>query len=541
MCGGPTRPAETMLRQRHSRAPQARRFAGWRRVALINASVLAVVSVVFLGFFVAAVVHTGGLQRTLIFFTGDCDAANGMDIGLHLLLNAFSTAILASSNFFMQVLNAPSRHEIDVAHKAGKFLHIGVASLRNAFGVAQWKTWAWMLLALSSVPIHLLFNSAIFVTDWRDSEYHLTIATEGFAHGDPFFVPGASLSPAGMSFVFQDYSQPSRRYGSSYEGSMGLGGGGLDSLSITFPDYTNHSKPAWGNITDAAAKGASWVRLERLACAQEYAIGCRGVREYGNLLLVIDRQNSSWAREDVWDFDERSSRMWDTAMPASDDNSLWYAARCAMVPVPSYPSRMACTHSCGDLLTSNGGVRDYKSNWSIDFFPGTTGFRDPDSSSTWPWASETNGTELGIRPGKDLLRVDYCLAEPVTQECSVGLSNVLLFAVMLCVCVKAITCSALIFAMRRQDPLVTLGDAIESFIVTPDTSTIGGSLAPGTLINSGAKYHRLASDRSPVQWRDKPRRGYSSIPWHNWTLFSIPLVLGVVFTTYLVLMAEGTM
>lgn len=65
----------------------------------------------------------------------------------------------------MQILNAPTRAEIDAAHAKGKWLEIGVSSARNALRVSKFKTCCWLGLLVSSIPIHLLFNSTVFETE----------------------------------------------------------------------------------------------------------------------------------------------------------------------------------------------------------------------------------------------------------------------------------------------------------------------------------------------------------------------------------------
>lgn len=64
----------------------------------------------------------------------------------------------------MQCLVAPTRKECDTAHARGDWLGIGVPGVRNLFrNRINWKRRAaWALLALSSIPIHFLYNSAIF-------------------------------------------------------------------------------------------------------------------------------------------------------------------------------------------------------------------------------------------------------------------------------------------------------------------------------------------------------------------------------------------
>lgn len=147
---------------------------GWRRAAVLNTITVASFGILLLGVLGSSVVKAGGLSKVWIFFEGNCDRSSTVNLFLHLVLNIVSTLIIASSNFFMQVLNAPTRMEIDHAHSKGRWLEIGVPSLGNIFHVSGYKTLAWVLFTLSSVPIHLLFNSAVFETDYQGSNVRLT-------------------------------------------------------------------------------------------------------------------------------------------------------------------------------------------------------------------------------------------------------------------------------------------------------------------------------------------------------------------------------
>ncbi|KAL2356828.1 hypothetical protein BJ546DRAFT_965617 [Cryomyces antarcticus] len=89
-------------------------------------------------------------------YQGDCKFAKSLDLWLHLLINVLSTILLASSNFCMQLLVAPTREEVQVAHKQKKWLDIGVPSIRNLTGIARSRVIAWNILGLSSALLHLL-------------------------------------------------------------------------------------------------------------------------------------------------------------------------------------------------------------------------------------------------------------------------------------------------------------------------------------------------------------------------------------------------
>lgn len=120
-----------------------------------------------------------------------------LNLFLHLLFNIISTLVIALSNFFMQVLNAPTREEVDCADAKKRWLEIGVPSIRNAFHVSKFKTLSWMLFNFSSIPIHILFNSTNYESDYQGSQWRLTLASEAFFHGSKYYGPGAGLMPNG--------------------------------------------------------------------------------------------------------------------------------------------------------------------------------------------------------------------------------------------------------------------------------------------------------------------------------------------------------
>lgn len=140
---------------------------GRRTAALVNTVLIANVSVLLAILSAMALSKAGGFNKPLIFFTGACGIAGALNTTLHIIINILSTATLASSNMFMQVLNAPSREEVDQSHTRGSWLEIGVLSARNIFRLSPFKTIAWLGFLISSIPIHLLFNSAIFEASYR--------------------------------------------------------------------------------------------------------------------------------------------------------------------------------------------------------------------------------------------------------------------------------------------------------------------------------------------------------------------------------------
>lgn len=131
------------------------RFHGWRTGALWAAALatlsflINLVVVIWLG-------SNNPGSGLVEVYNGDCGKVQSLDIWVHLAINALSTLLLGGSNYCMQCLCAPTRSDVDRAHAKGKFLDIGVPSVRNLRNVPLYKTLMWWMLGLSSVPLHLM-------------------------------------------------------------------------------------------------------------------------------------------------------------------------------------------------------------------------------------------------------------------------------------------------------------------------------------------------------------------------------------------------
>ncbi|KAH7088113.1 hypothetical protein FB567DRAFT_591531 [Paraphoma chrysanthemicola] len=140
------------------------RISGWR--GGVTFAVACSASVLLVNVICAIVAATAGQPSDGIAtaYTGDCKVATRWTTGLHLLINVLSSMLLGASNYCMQRLVAPTRTEIDKAHAAGKWLDIGMPSLRNLSSISKKRLMLWILLAASSIPLHLFYNSVVFGT-----------------------------------------------------------------------------------------------------------------------------------------------------------------------------------------------------------------------------------------------------------------------------------------------------------------------------------------------------------------------------------------
>ncbi|EYE96977.1 uncharacterized protein EURHEDRAFT_475524, partial [Aspergillus ruber CBS 135680] len=119
-----------------------------------------------------------------ILYQGKCSISGNWARGLHLLINILGTIMLAASNYCMQCLCSPSRQDIEGAHAQRKWLNIGVSSIKNFRFVDRRRVVLWIVLLLSSLPIHLLYNSTVF-SALGTREYGVLLASANFDFNNP--------------------------------------------------------------------------------------------------------------------------------------------------------------------------------------------------------------------------------------------------------------------------------------------------------------------------------------------------------------------
>ncbi|KAF1985605.1 hypothetical protein K402DRAFT_307201, partial [Aulographum hederae CBS 113979] len=118
---------------------------------------------------------------TSILLRGSCSLVSNTNIAAHVVLNILGTLLLGASSYAMQVAIAPTRQDIDEAHRVRHWLDIGVPSFRNLRRVSRSRAVCWTLLLLSSLPLHLIYNSSILASQVAN-EYLVTELDESFLH-----------------------------------------------------------------------------------------------------------------------------------------------------------------------------------------------------------------------------------------------------------------------------------------------------------------------------------------------------------------------
>ncbi|KAI1748328.1 hypothetical protein F4782DRAFT_517671 [Xylaria castorea] len=522
---------------------------GWRRTGAINV-ILAYVCAVILSVALSISVSRPGasLSRPTIIFQGSCTSSTSLNLALHLLVNILSGTVLASSSFFMQVLSSPSREEIDSAHSWLRSLDIGIPSVKNLHHVARFKSISWFVFLLSSVPIHLFFNSAIFSTSYMGSQWRLSLATEAFTKGAAFFPPGASLTPAGSAgpgyhwnktyHYYEEPESPNKTVPKYSETGWLING--YSDYTYNVDDHPEYSLQGYGepvplnhysdtmsivrqNISSTAKEAGSWTFLDAQKCQTEY-LSCNPRTRYGDVVVIIEDDGSvGWPRSRVFNFDPSTdlAATWDKIVPPDNVNSLWFSAQCATSREPLTRESIICTNTCLGALgreLSMFYLEDEipaQESWSVAFFPDLR----PGNTSLFGKGVTYNGT-------LDALQISHCLAKPAASNCQIGVSNALLLTVIVCVLLKAIQGTIVIWKLPYQS-LVTPGDAIQSFILQPDLYTQGlGSLdiVDSQQLEFGLRRRWTPGEISdlttvvkPRQWTRKERRIFSVIYHTAWS------------------------
>ena len=131
--------------------------------------------------------------------------------------------------------------------------------------------------------------------------------------------------------------------------------------------------------------------------------------------------------------------------------------------------------------------------------------------------------------------VQYCWAERVKEECSLAFHRGLGLAVIACNLIKA-TCMCFTLFWMRRPGFITIGDAIESFLDSPDPHTEGSCTFSAAQWNlywdfqkcSTAWRALIGSNKAQLPykdlnkpWKPKTRRWWRSVApfrWHSYIL-----------------------
>ena len=378
-------------------------------------------------------------------YQGPCTTTKDVITVLHLAICILSSLLLGASNYCMQLLSAPTRKEVDAAHARHKWLSIGVISFKNLWYVHRSKAFVYFVLAISSIPLHLLWNSA-FLDTLASNGYTYSAVTEGFLEGAPW------------------------------------------NNSKTFLPINGYPDEAQAML-DRHTNG-TLIRMNNTDCINAYSV--EFLSKYSNVLLVYSNSaningvgNNSLLLQGLND-----GGTTENGVLTSSSQGQWI---------------------CGSDSPCNLGqiARYNDTHWS-------------------PWESidldivEANGDPDGNIGGHVRVKgsIEYCLAEKPERPCTLGISPPILAVVLICNVIKVLCFAATLRIGGFMDPLLTNGDAIQSFLLQPDTSLKNHCLASRREVEKNKEFW---SERPlPVMWQG--RRNFCALgaPRGVWLAAFIP-------------------
>ena len=378
---------------------------------------------------------SGGLG---VLQSGDCTEIKRTDLLLHLIINLLSTLLLGSSNYCMQCLSSPTRDEVDKAHGKKVWLDIGVPSVRNIRWISRERRILWLILTLSSIPLHLLYNSAVFST--LSAQECAAFAVSHDFQGE---------LPWNLTSFLPNPDIESR-------GSM---------LQRDFPTLQ---------------------KLENKDCIKAYSP--MFISSHGDVVVVTNC--SRFDAGNGLPYNEASSPQ---KVPANSTGS--YSTIIDLAPDSNTIFYGSMSWAC----LSDSCVYDTK---QLE--------EDADHLS---WRGST-------------CFVSYCLAQTVAPHCEVQYSAMILIVVTICNLLNTFCISRLIWRSQIQ-PLVTVGDAIASFLDSPDWTTTDMCLAGkrAFMRKSDWRVQYLNSQSECHSW-------FKAASAHRWFTTYFPCVAAIIVVVW---------
>ncbi|KAK5050551.1 hypothetical protein LTR84_003832 [Exophiala bonariae] len=418
----------------------SRHFHGWRTGALIS-SFLAGFSLL-INIAVAAWLGTRSVSSGLgvvSIFTGDCGTVQTMDLWVHLAINILSTLLLGGSNYCMQCLSAPTRMDVDAAHKKGKWLDVGVPSVRNLGAVPWYKTF--------------LYNSA-FYKSLATNDYDIFVVQQGFLDGGRFDTEGIVVQKGSLdpTIIQQGLTIPGR-----YERLENA-----DCIKAYATDINSDRRNVVLVSTNSTPDITTLLHVEHYSFG--LSVGPRGLyKPYG------------WICDDI---------------DLPDDLAVKLGLTFTGYETP--------INVCDKLAPRI--ANEIANQWTFKTFP-----------------------------------VAFCMSEIVPETCSYSGNVPIVSVVIIC---NAIKVGVMLFVALclRDDPLITIGDAIESFLNHTDETTKGHCLDSKRDVIRNRRWG--LDQRFDAKVCDfKTRKWRSAVSGRRWALVVGSLAFAIIVVSVLLTLA----
>ena len=389
-------------------------------------------------------------------YEGSCGKSRTIGLWLHLGINVLSTLLLSGSNYTQQCLAAPTRSEIDAAHARRRWMDIGVPSVRNLFRIKLERTLLWIAIGFTSIPLHLLYD-------------YITTPTRVLANLNYFRYNSAVYTSLSanyflVSVVAKNHFKPGAYSNPDKVTTFGWRNATTGEEYLDSHDVRLFRSMLQGNSSSAQR----YEDLTPSECINLYNTDF--VSNHRNLFLITNHSSNTTHNNIVLDVEIVKGR----------DKS---------------PGNWMCNY--GGLNTT----QTFLSN-SSKCIPSKLAQH---VRSGLPWQVKLE------RAGE--VEISGCKSERTVEKCKVQFSLGIMIVVICCNLVKA--CSMIMVVVRSREPtLVTLGDAVDSFLSVPDPTTMGICFADRQFIK---REWRRGWRTGPRQWKQKKvQRWWTSASRTRW-------------------------
>ena len=489
------RPPSSFLRRLSFKTTN--QYTGWRRTVMFAAGITICVLLINIILYSIAINWYPANNGVGTIYTGDCGVVKRWNTILHLFINLLSTCLLAASSFTMQCLASPTRSEVDKMHAKRRWMDIGLPSLRNIRHIKKKKAALWLALCLSTLPLHLFFNSTLFATIGA-MKFTYIVVDESFLSGAEYLKPDFShysSSKAEEMFRASDIRDPAKFLKDYQDGLY---------TRLTVPEclaaYSGDFVSSYRNL----------IAVTRPETGMRMSPG-----------IIFPTQPVNWT--EFYGLDAVRNNYYSSAMNYAEP--LWNG------------SSVLALQGSGRHGTKNsdwickGWVHEGQYVSQLDC--SVTGiqklYRD-----TGSWSIRTGHGFLSLSQAiPQKYPVDYCLAQSRDVEtCQLQYVPYIMIVVIVCNVIKVLAMGLTArYVWNLKEPiLATVGDALESFITVPDPTTKGYPLMSLQTVETWTFQQMSEPSRVSVYNRSPLTRIYHFTTktrwWVTMTLCFMYVVLG---------------
>ena len=131
-------------------------WQGWRAGVLVNSCLAILTLAIVIACLVVAILRSGAGAANTAIHSGSCTASSSINWLLHAAISVLVVVLVTGANYAFHVLSSPTRTEVDAAHARGKWLDIGVPSVRNFPQIARSRGVMAMVLLVSVVVLQVM-------------------------------------------------------------------------------------------------------------------------------------------------------------------------------------------------------------------------------------------------------------------------------------------------------------------------------------------------------------------------------------------------